>query len=121
MSYCRFSSDDFKCDIYCYEGGSGFVVHIARNRVLGDIPVTPPLAKETIPAYMEARKVQRAFLENCERAPIDLPHAGESMDFDDAGACADGLEMLRRLGYNVPQYAIDTLREEAAQPQEKSC
>lgn len=118
MSYCRFSSDDFKCDVYCYEGGSEFVVHIAGNRVLGDIPTTPPLTKETIPAYMEAHKAQMEFLETCQRAPIDLPHAGESMGFDDAGACADGLEMLRGLGYNVPQYAIDTLREEATSPPE---
>lgn len=21
MAYCRFSSDDFKCDVYCYEEG----------------------------------------------------------------------------------------------------
>jgi hypothetical protein len=116
VSYCRFSSDDWKSDVYCYEAIScGFVVHIAGNRVLGEIPATPPMTKENIPAYMEAHKAQMAFLDKCERAPIDLPHAGGSMDFDDAGSCADGLEMLRGLGYHVPQYAIDALREEAAE------
>lgn len=115
MSYCRWSSDDWKSDVYCYESDSGFIVHIAGNRVLGDIPTTPPLTKETIPAYMEAHKAQMAFLDTCKRAPIDLPHAGSSMDFDDAGACANSLELLRALGYRVPQYAIDTLREEAAE------
>lgn len=115
MSYCRFSSDNWKCDIYCYEGGSGFVTHVAGNRVVGDIPKTPPITKENMPAYMVAHRAQMAFLDTCKRAPIDLPHAGKSFDDPDAGSCADRLESLRAIGYHVPQYAIDTLREEAAE------
>ena len=117
MSYCRFSSDNWSCDIYCYEGGSGFVTHVAGNRVLGDIPKTPALTKESIPDYMVAHKAQMAFFDTCERAPIGLPHDGESFDDDTAGECADRLESLRADGYNVPQYAIDALREEAANPE----
>lgn len=112
MSYCRFSSDDWQSDIYCYCGGN-WVVHIAGNRVVGDIPKTPELTNETIPAYMEAHKAQMAFLGTCERQKIELPHAGESFDYDTAGDCADDLERLRSIGYHVPQYAIDELREEA--------
>jgi hypothetical protein len=62
--------------------------------------------------YMAAHRAQMAFLDTCERAPIGLPHDGESFSDDDAESCADRLESLRSLGYNVPQYAIDTLRQE---------
>lgn len=121
MSYCRFSSDDWSCDIYCYEGCDGFVTHVSGNRVVGDIPKCPALTRDSIEAYMVAHKAQMEFLSKCKRANIGLPHDGESFDDPDADACADRLESLRAMGYNVPQYAIDTLREEyatAKQPEE---
>jgi hypothetical protein len=46
--------------------------------------------------------------------PIGLPHDGESFLDGSPSDCADRLEGLRALGYTVPQYAIDELREEAA-------
>lgn len=39
--------------------------------------------------------------------------AGESFNDSTPGECADRLEALRTKGFNVPQYAIDSLREEA--------
>ena len=30
MSYCRWSSDDFQCDIYCYCGGD-YIIHITAD------------------------------------------------------------------------------------------
>lgn len=32
MSYCRFSSDNFTSDFYCYESESGYVIHLAGSR-----------------------------------------------------------------------------------------
>jgi hypothetical protein len=85
MSYCRFSSDDWKSDIYCCETvDDTFMVVIAEVRING-----------------------------AERTPIGLPHDGESRVYKTAGECANGLEALRALGYHVPQHAIDRLREEA--------
>ncbi len=118
MSYCRWSSDNFACDIYCYEGGSGFVTHVAGRRVVGEIPKTPPLTRENVEEYVDARARQSEFLENCERAPIGLPHDGESFEDPDAASCADRLEELRAIGYNVPQFAIDALRDEAEEEDE---
>lgn len=50
---------------------------------------------------------------------IDLreisPLAGQSFNDDTPGACADRLESIRGAGLNVPQYAIDELREEQAE------
>ena len=53
---------------------------------------------------------------------IDISEfAGESFNSDTPDECADLLEEIRNSGLNVPQYAIDELREEAtvAQRQEK--
>ena len=43
---------------------------------------------------------------------IGLPEDGETFNDATAEDCADRLEYLRALGYRVPQYAIDALREE---------
>ncbi len=46
--------------------------------------------------------------------PIGLPFDGKSFNDDTAAQCADRLSWLRAMGYSVPQYAIDTLRDEDA-------
>lgn len=47
------------------------------------------------------------------RRKIGLPEDGRTFNVGTAEECADRLESLRALGYRVPQYAIDALREEA--------
>jgi len=44
---------------------------------------------------------------------IGLPMDGKAFNDGTAEECAGRLEALRALGYRVPQYAIDALREEA--------
>lgn len=44
---------------------------------------------------------------------IGLPEDGETFNDATAEDCAARLEALRALGYRVPKYAIDALREEA--------
>jgi hypothetical protein len=46
--------------------------------------------------------------------PIGLPHDGETFSDETPQLCAERLEGLRRIGYKVPQYAIDALRAEDA-------
>lgn len=39
MSYCRWSCDDFECDLYCYSDVSGgWTIHVAANRHVGKAP-----------------------------------------------------------------------------------
>ena len=47
-------------------------------------------------------------------------HAGETYSSDTPGDCADLLEEIRASGLNVPQYAIDSLREESTAVKERS-
>lgn len=50
--------------------------------------------------------------------PADRPFAGETFNDPTPSACADRLELLRSHGWDVPQEAIDRLRDEAAPSQE---
>jgi hypothetical protein len=107
MSYCRFSSENFGCDVYVYESAEGFVTHVASNRHVGDTPV--PETDGSIDRYSE----QAAWLNKARQVRIGLPEDGKTHFDEYAGECADRLEALRNMGYHVPQYAIDALREEA--------
>lgn len=112
MSYCRFSSDNYSSDIYCYEAeGGGFVIHIAGNRVVGDVPKIDWGVKEPDILHKQYR-AQMDYLATALHYDIDLPHAGESFYCGTAGECANQLVYLRDLGYNVPQRAIESLKEE---------
>ena len=117
MSYCRWSSNDAQCDVYVYEDVmGGFTTHVAGNRKTlstDQIPEPVPFDANNIEAFMEREEKVRELLENIERKPIGLEHDGESFNDLDARSCADRLIMLRKCGYNVPQYAIDALLEES--------
>lgn len=123
MSYCRFSSDNFKSDLYVYENVAGcWTVHVAASRHIGDsdcpsitLPDDPD-DKDQLDAAMNSYKAQREWLKSAKLVPIDLPHAGETFHEPTPGACADRIEKLVALGYHVPTGVVEALREEEAQP-----
>ena len=121
MSYCRFSSDDFQCDLYVFEDvAGGFTTHVAGSRCVFHEPLPPdvpyPLGAEpgsdAVKKWFARHQKVMAMVEAAERVDIGLPHDGESFNDVTANDCADRLERLRAIGYRVPQYAIDALREE---------
>lgn len=117
MSYCRFSSDNFACDVYVYEHCyGGWTTHVAGRRVVGNVPKLPPLTADNKDAFFAAYRAQMDFMETAQHADIGLPHDGAQFSDNTPGACAERLESLRTIGYNVPQHAIDQLREESNQP-----
>lgn len=118
MSYCRWSSDDFKCDIYCYESETGYEVHVASKRVVGDIPAIDWISHEVM---FKTYKEQMKFVETAERENIGLPYDGESFSFSEAGEAATLLEHLKGLGYSVPHDAIDALWEDNDEKRLESC
>ena len=118
MAYCRWSSDDFTCDVYVYEDvNGGFTCHIAESRYVGDIPkvgpIPRPFTEDEGRAWIAARKAQSAWLSDAAHCPIELPHAGDTIRTETAEEMADELVRLKGLGYHVSSYAIDALREEA--------
>lgn len=123
MSYCRWSSDDFTCDLYVYAAVyGGWTTHVAGRRhvidpsVLGPWPkVTDPEDKAQVEAWGDRYRRMMALVGDSVMEDINLPHAGESFADDSPGECADRVESLRALGYKVPDSAITRLRAEQAE------
>lgn len=118
MSYCRWSSDNWRCDIYCYASvGDFYAIHVAGNRVAEPIPEEP--SWDMIPTdpkeFARLHNVVMDYLSTAERHPIGLPHDGETFEEPTAQHAAERLRMLRAVGYRVPDYAIQSLDEDAAE------
>lgn len=93
MSYCRFSSDDGKSDVYVYRTLDGnYITSIARSRMV-DAP-----SGGIGPRW-----------EN-----VNLPLAGQEFCDGSAGDTLTRLLALRSDGYHIPQAAIDRLFTEVS-------
>lgn len=137
MSYCRWSSMNFMCDVYVYEDcDGGWTTHVAGNRrAIPPIPTLPwPTlrGKTNAPAmgfihdnWMDklidsiklklwhlSYRLHMLSLRPIPSRPIGLPCDGKSFNDPTPGDCADRLIALRDMGYNVPKHSIDALREE---------
>jgi hypothetical protein len=112
MSYCRFSSDDFRCDLYVYEAGEGFVVHVANTRVLGDVPPSPDITAVPAQEFADAVNAQIKFLGMAKRQPIGLPCDGEIYVEETLGDLYDRLIILRDMGYRFPDDVLECINDE---------
>jgi hypothetical protein len=143
MSYCRWSSMNWMCDVYVYEHVyDGWVTEVAAlKRAFPPIPditriirifrlggewsqdrrcvIYPTKMREIIAGIVYGfaafwhNRIHMASLAMIPLRPIGLPHDGQGFSDKTPNECAERLEYLRGLGYKVPQYAIDRLREEA--------
>lgn len=119
MSYCRWSSDGYNCDLYVYESDAGWMTHVAGRRRVSDQPrPVPPVATDLpgvdIDNWLAWWKAIHAWCDAAKLEPIGLVCDGQTFVDDTPGDCADRLVWLKGLGYIVPQYAIDELRQEQA-------
>lgn len=141
MSYCRWSSMNWRCDVYVYEDvGGGWTTHVAgRRRVIPPIPDLPIMrlpsfcgkwdrealrmdypsrwhaigARIVFGAYaLWHRWVHMGSLHLIPLRSIGLPYDGESFNDATPGECAARLESLRDVGYIVPRGVISALRQE---------
>lgn len=117
MSYCRWSTDDFQCDVYVYaDARGGWTTHVAGRRVVYKEPLPPvvpfPGEGESADAWFERYRKVNAMHDEADLVDIGLPYDGDCFSDDTPSECADRLAMLHDLGYIVPQDAIDALRQE---------
>ena len=121
MSYCRWSCDNLKSDVYTYEHCDGtWTTHVAARRYvnidecpkadLADLLDNTVTTKE----FVEMSKRRSAFLEKAGTVPIGLPHDGETIKDDGPAECLATLLRFREAGYHVPDHTLDELGEEAA-------
>jgi hypothetical protein len=140
MSYARWSSDNFRSDVYVYEDASGgWTTHVASKKLVW--PPIPALPIQWLPDLggtwdRTARRMQypsrwRAavarMLGRIWSLSIDLHHwsvraiplspigwAFDGLSFSDPtpGMCAARLEMLDAMGYRVPARCIEALLED---------
>ncbi len=122
MSYCRWSTDDFRCDLYIYDDVRGRVtIHVAgRRRLIPDDAYPPPLPDGPFDAdaYMQRHQAVMALMED-KRYPwqdFGLPHDGESFSGLDYAEAAAKVRELIALGYRCPADVADELQAEAGVP-----
>ena len=120
MSYCRFSSDNWRSDVYVYEDvNGGFTTHVAATRrtwpIIPDAPLSIASGSLGRWAWQAWHRLHMWMVDKSPRQIIGGGYDGITFRNATASGCAYGLEMLRAAGYHVPQYAIDALFSEAKQ------
>ncbi len=120
MSYCRWSSDSWKCDLYCYADVSGgYTTHVAGRRRVGNIPDDKwddfALGKITADEFIKLHSAQMKAVEACDFEEITLPHSGETFNDPDLESFKKRLLYLRGLGYSFPDHVLSTIDEEMAE------
>ena len=114
MSYCRFSTNDYQCDLYVYATDEDlYQIHVAAYRRVFASPLPPPvkLTPDTLEAYTTRELLVQEMVRDAEFERIVLPLAGEHF-CEDAEETARVLEMLRDFGYRFPCSIIEEIRNE---------
>lgn len=119
MSYCRWSTDDFKCDLYCYESNKGYSIHVAMRRSVPKEPLPAPMdlppkgaPTEEFQAYADRFNEMLRIVGEADYEEITLPYAGETFELDTLEDFIFHLEMLKDLEYRFPDYVLEIAKEE---------
>lgn len=124
MSYCRWSSNNFHCDLYCYECVDGtFTTHVATNRVV--TPIIPhPAFSSWVTKFPKLWHCWYALhhwsVMHGVREPIGLPWDGETIKDDTPEDWKETLRMLRAAGYRFPDHVLASADEEIANASERA-
>jgi hypothetical protein len=116
MSYCRWSSMNFMCDIYAYNSEDGITVHVASNRRMGPLPLSPVVqffnGEISIEEYKRMDALFAEAFENSVPVPIGLPHDGETFVARTLLQFRDLLLELRTIGYLFPDEVLEYIEME---------
>lgn len=119
MSYCRWSSMDFKCDLYCFEHVAGhYQTYVAGNKVVSPIFPDAPWKLLTkggrIGMWLWGwwHRLHMFTVSHGIRRDITLPHAGASFEDETLEEFKGTLLMLRSTGYRFPDYVLQAVDEE---------
>ncbi len=109
MSYCRFSTNNYKSDVYVYDDvGGGITIHVATSRVASKVP--------KVTDYNDSKKFAKQVIEQQKAISTakykknGLPYDGESFYNLTPREALERLFELRAAGYRIPQSAIDGIK-----------
>lgn len=112
MSFCRFSSDDYRSDFYAFESAEGYELYIARNRVIWDPPPSA-MAEEALRLppgeWTEMHRVYMDALNTAPRELIDHPAAGAHFLFDSLRQLRNKIAELSEQGLHAPGWLLPEL------------
>ena len=114
-SFCRFSSDDFRCDFSARQSEAGFELDVAALRVVWEPPASPFDQRSLSLTRDEFAKINRRYHEALEAAPqeaIGLEGAGESHTFSTLEELRDTVQEHLRRGFRAPDWLLPSLQEE---------
>lgn len=105
-SYCRWSSENYTCDLYVYLASDGnYVTHVAAKRVVKAMDF-PTIDLSSVTTIYESCIRQRDALSHVIYEPIGLPYDGHSFTNDNLTDLLQTLIMLKKIGYNIPKNAF---------------
>ena len=104
MALCRWSSMNWKCDLYCYyDCYGGITIHVAARRRVEDIPELPNVLDVSSEEWCEACKKQLKALKEAKLVEIGLPADGKTFWCSDIKTFHDKLRELKEMGYRFPE------------------
>ncbi|MEJ7648634.1 MAG: hypothetical protein WKF57_06205 [Nakamurella sp.] len=118
MSLCRWSTDDYHCDVYIYDSDDGVTIHVAGSRYIftepfpPEVPLSRAISAQLMEAWMARQVVISRMIDEMTTEPIGLPHDGVTLIAETPGEAAQVLRDLVTEGYRVPIWVIDALNEE---------
>lgn len=116
MSYCRWSTDDFSCDLYCYRSEAGYETYVACKRYVFDEPLPLPIDLSDIDAWIQRSLEVSAMVRKAGQVRIGLPHDGQCFTDTSLEDFLERLIALKATGYRFPDEVIDEVREEIKEP-----
>jgi hypothetical protein len=113
MAYCRWSTDDFKCDLYCYESVyGGIYTIIAGRRPIYKEPLPESVSLDNTKAFFERHLKVVKIHKECDFEEINLPYVGETFIDETLEDFLRRLIHLKEVGYNFPDTLISDIQEE---------
>lgn len=113
MAYCRWSSMNYSCDLYVYEHvDGGWMIHVAGNRVVGEIPPMLPLGEPDVDTWLKKHEEQMKFLQEAEREKIGGPSDQATYGCDTLEEVREHLTRLRSEGYVFPEDLMERIERD---------
>lgn len=119
MSWCRWSSiceNNLTSSLYIYDDCSGGVtIHVSGMKREGEEnapKITAEFTKESVDLWLKQQKERDEWIsKNTKLVPIGLKYDGESFYNLDKDSIGPILDMLKKEGYNFPEYVYEYVDE----------